>query len=234
MATLVLLRHGLSVWNKENRFTGWADVDLAPDGVTQAWAAGERLRDAGFGFDSCYTSVLKRAIKTLDLALEAMGSLWLPVEKSWRLNERHYGALEGLNKAETAARDGAEQVEAWRRSWDVRPPPVSPDDARHPSQDDRYRGVPAGSLPAGESLEDTVRRVMPFWHGTIAPALMRGERVLVAAHGNSLRGLVKHVSGIADADIKEFEMPVGVPLLFRLDTELRPLERRFLRASGEK
>ena len=228
MATLVLLRHGLSAWNKENRFTGWTDVDLVPDGVAQASAAGEQLRDAGFGFDTCYTSVLKRAIKTLDLALEAMGLLWLPVEKSWRLNERHYGALEGLNKAEMAVRAGADQVQAWRRSWDVRPPLVESDDKRHPSQDVRYRSVPAGSLPAGESLKDTVQRVMPLWHGSIAPALMRGERVLVAAHGNSLRGLVKYLSGIADEDIKNFSMPVGAPLVFKLDAELRPMERAFL------
>jgi 2,3-bisphosphoglycerate-dependent phosphoglycerate mutase len=228
MPTLVLLRHGQSFWNKANLFTGWTDVDLTELGMEEARRAGARMAAAGYGFDRCFTSVLKRAIKTLHAALEEMGLLWLPEEKSWRLNERHYGSLQGLDKAETAARYGNEQVLAWRRSWDVRPPPLDLDDERHPVNDGRYADLPAALLPRSESLKDTVDRVMPHWHETIEPALRRSERVLVVAHGNSLRGLVKFLSDIPDKDIPEFEMPTGRPLVYRLDESLRPEDRHFL------
>ena len=228
MPTLVLLRHGESVWNKENLFTGWTDVDLTEQGMREAREAGGRLAAAGYRFDVCFTSVLKRAIKTLHLALEEMDLLWLPVEKSWRLNERHYGALQGLNKAETAARYGKEQVFVWRRSWDVPPPPLEAGDKRGPANDPRYAGLPVALLPRSESLKDTVDRVMPFWQEAIAPALRRGQHALVAAHGNSLRGLVKFLSAVPDADIPAFEIPTGSPLVYELDEALRPEDRHFL------
>lgn len=211
--TLVLLRHGQSLWNKENLFTGWTDVDLTEDGMREGRRAGVRLAAAGYNFDVCFTSVLKRAIKTLHVALEEMDLLWLTVHKSWRLNERHYGALQGLNKAETAECYGKEQVFAWRRSWDVSPPPLEIGDKRQPANDRRYASVPSTLLPRSESLKDTVDRVMPYWHEAIAPALRRGERVLVVAHGNSLRGLVKFLSEVPDKEIPEFEMPTGRPLI---------------------
>jgi 2,3-bisphosphoglycerate-dependent phosphoglycerate mutase len=236
MPTLVLLRHGESVWNKENLFTGWTDVDLSDRGISEAREAGVQLAAAGYRFDRCFTSVLKRAIKTLHLALEEMDRLWLPVEKSWRLNERHYGALQGLNKAETAARYGKEQVFVWRRSWDVPPPQLEPGDKREAAGDPRYAGLPAAVLPRSESLKDTVDRVIPFWQEAIAPSLRRGEHVLVAAHGNSLRGLVKFLSAVPDADIPKFELPTGSPLVYELDAALRPQERHFLeppRPGGE-
>jgi 2,3-bisphosphoglycerate-dependent phosphoglycerate mutase len=226
--TLVLLRHGQSVWNKENLFTGWTDVDLTEQGLREAREAGVRLAAAGYRFDVCFTSVLKRAIKTLDLALEAMDLLWLPVHKSWRLNERHYGALQGLNKAETAERYGDEKVLAWRRSWDVPPPKLETGDERHPVNDRRYGMVPATLLPLSESLKDTVDRVMPYWHEAIAPALRRSESVLVVAHGNSLRGLVKFLSEVPDQEIPAFEMPTGSPLIYELDEALQPMRRYFL------
>lgn len=225
---LVLLRHGQSEWNRDDLFTGWTDVDLSEQGIAEARAAGRRLAAAGFVFDLCFTSVLKRAIKTLDLALEEMDLLWLPVEKSWRLNERHYGALQGLNKAQTAAKHGADQVKIWRRSWDVPPPPLEPGDPRHPSHDPRYAKLRPADLPAAESLKDTVARTLPLWHERIAPALRAGNRVLIAAHGNSLRGLVKYLSDIADAEIPGFEIPTGNPLIYELDKELRPTRRYFL------
>ena len=228
MPTLVLLRHGQSVWNEKNLFTGWTDVDLTEQGMHEARQAGVQLAAAGYSFDVCFTSVLKRAIKTLHLALEEMDLLWLPVQKSWRLNERHYGALQGLNKAETAERYGEKQVLAWRRSWDVPPPPLDIGDKRQPANDARYTGVPVTLLPRSESLKDTVDRVLPYWHEAMGPALRRGERVLVAAHGNSLRGLVKFLSEVPDAEIPEFEMPTGSPLVFELDDTLRPLRRYFL------
>jgi 2,3-bisphosphoglycerate-dependent phosphoglycerate mutase len=224
----VLLRHGQSVWNKENLFTGWTDVDLTEQGKREACQAGLCLAAAGYSFDICFTSVLKRAIKTRHLALEEMDLLWLPVQKSWRLNERHYGALQGLNKAETAARHGNEQVFAWRRSWDVPPPPLDIGDKRQPTNDPRYAKLPVTWLPRSESLKDTVDRVMPFWQEAIAPALRRGERVLVAAHGNSLRGLVKFLSEVPDQEIPDFEMPTGSPLVYELDETLRPARRHFL------
>jgi 2,3-bisphosphoglycerate-dependent phosphoglycerate mutase len=228
MPELVLLRHGQSVWNEKNLFTGWTDVDLTAQGAREAHEAGMRLAAAGHGFDVCFTSVLKRAIKTLDLVLEEMDFLWLPVEKDWRLNERHYGALQGLNKTQTAEQYGAAQVFAWRRSWDVPPPPLERSDGRHPCHDRRYGKVPPALLPCSESLKDTVYRVMPCWQEAIAPALRRGERVLVVAHGNSLRGLVKFLSGISDHEITTFEMPTGAPLVYELDNALTPLSRHFL------
>lgn len=228
MHTVVLLRHGQSVWNEANLFTGWTDVDLTGQGLREARQAGVRLAARGYSFDVCFTSVLKRAIKTLHLALEEMDLLWLPVQKSWRLNERHYGTLQGLNKAETAERYGNEQVFAWRRTWDVPPPPLDLGDKRQPVNDPRYAKVPAMLLPRSESLKDTVDRVMPYWHEAIAPALRRGERVLVVAHGNSLRGLVKFLSEVSDKEIAEFEMPTGVPLVYELDETLRPRRRDFL------
>jgi 2,3-bisphosphoglycerate-dependent phosphoglycerate mutase len=228
MHTLVLLRHGQSVWNQENLFTGWTDVDLTQQGVEEARQAGRRLTAVGYSFDICFTSVLKRAIRTLYFVLDEMDLLWLPEHKSWRLNERHYGALQGLNKAQTAERYGKEQVFEWRRSWDVPPPPLDIDDARSPTKDRRYARLSATLLPRSESLKDTVARVLPYWHETIAPALQQGERVLVVAHGNSLRGLVKYLSEIPDEQIPAFELPTGSPLVYELDAALRPQRRFFL------
>jgi 2,3-bisphosphoglycerate-dependent phosphoglycerate mutase len=228
MTKLVLLRHGQSTWNRDNRFTGWDDVDLSEQGTAEARSAGRLLAEAGVGFDLCFTSVLKRAIKTLHLALEELDLLWLPVEKSWRLNERHYGALQGLNKSETAARYGKDQVFAWRRSWDVPPPALDLADERHPSHDPRYAKLPAELLPRAESLKDTVNRVLPYWHEAIEPALRQGRQVLVAAHGNSLRGLVKYLSDIPDEEIPLLEIPTGRPLVYELDAGLKPLKRYYL------
>jgi 2,3-bisphosphoglycerate-dependent phosphoglycerate mutase len=229
---LVLLRHGQSVWNRDDLFTGWTDVDLTEQGMVEAKSAGRRLAAAGFSFDICYTSLLKRAIKTLDLALEEMDLLWLPVQKSWRLNERHYGTLQGLNKAQTAAEHGADQVRLWRRSWEVPPPRLELSDPRHPAHDPRYAKLPRADLPASESLKETVDRTLPLWHEQIAPLLRAGSRILIAAHGNSLRGLVKYLSNIDDADISGFEIPTGDPLIFELDRELRPTRRYFLGGKG--
>ena len=228
MPTLVLLRHGESVWNAKDLFTGWTDVDLTAKGLAEAHTAGSALAAEGLTFDQAYTSVLKRAIKTLNETLEAMDLLWLPVEKSWRLNERHYGALQGLNKAETASRCGEDVVAAWRRSWDTPPPRMSPAQMQILSQDRRYAGVAAAALPFSESLKDTVDRIMPFWTETIAPALRRGQRTLLVAHGNSLRGLVKVLSGISDQDICTFHIPTGNPLVYTLDDALQPTSRRFV------
>lgn len=231
--TLVLLRHGESEWNRENRFTGWTDVELSPRGVTEARTAGELLRADGFQFDLAYTSVLKRAIHTLWLTLDAMDLQWIPVEKSWRLNERHYGALQGLNKAETAAKFGDAQVLAWRRSYDTPPPALETDDPRHPAGDPRYATLTADELPFTECLKDTVARVMPFWESTIAPSIRSGRRVLIAAHGNSLRALVKYLDGVGDAEIVGFNIPTGVPLVYALDAALRPLGHRYLGNADE-
>ncbi len=228
MHQLVLLRHGQSQWNLENRFTGWVDVPLSAAGVTEAIEAGRLLRDEGFVFDVAYTSYLKRAIKTLWLTLEELDQMWIPAHGSWRLNERMYGALQGLDKAETAARHGAEQVKLWRRSYDVRPPAMPTDDAGYPGRDPRYRALSAAELPATECLKDTVERFLPYWHETIAPAIRRGERVLIVAHGNSLRALIKHLDGVSDEDIAELNIPTGSPLLYELDDDLRPLTRRYL------
>ncbi|WP_448585172.1 2,3-diphosphoglycerate-dependent phosphoglycerate mutase [Thermaurantiacus sp.] len=225
MPTLVLLRHGQSQWNLENRFTGWWDVDLTERGVAEAEAAGRALKAAGHDFDCAFTSVLTRAIKTLHRALEAMDRLWLPVTKDWRFNERHYGGLTGLDKAETAARHGEDQVRLWRRAYDVAPPPLAPGSPYDVSDDRRYTGVP---VPATESLKDTIARVVPALEAGVLPALRRGGRVLVVAHGNSLRGLVKHLSGLSAEEIVAFEIPTGVPLVYTLDDRLQPLSRHFL------
>ena len=225
---LVLLRHGESDWNRENRFTGWTDVDLSVKGIEEARAAGCLLRAQGFAFDLAFTSVLKRAIRTLWLVLEEMDAMWLPVEKSWRLNERHYGALQGLDKAETAAKFGEQQVLVWRRSYDTRPPALAPDDPRLAAGDPRYAELGADGVPRTECLKDTVARVLPYWEGKIAPAMRAGRRVLVAAHGNSLRALVKYLDGISDTDIVGLNIPTGVPLVYDLDERLRPLGNRYL------
>ena len=228
MATLVLLRHGESTWNRENRFTGWTDVGLSEKGVQQALEAGRTLKREGYSFDVAYTSVLKRAIKTLWLVLEEMDLMWIPVHRSWRLNERHYGALQGLNKAETAERHGAEQVKLWRRSYDVRPPTLRPEDERNPARDPRYAELRPEEIPLTESLKDTVARAMPYWHEAITPAIRAGRRVLIASHGNSLRALVKHLDRISDEQIVERNIPTGIPLVYELDEELRPTKSFYL------
>ncbi len=220
MPTLVLLRHGESTWNKENRFTGWTDVDLTDTGRQEALTAGHLLKAAALTFDVAYTSLLKRAIRTCWITLDELDQLWVPVFRSWRLNERHYGALQGLNKAETAARHGADQVKIWRRSYDIPPPPLTPDDPRHPGKDPRYATLPAADLPLTESLKDTVARFLPYWDDTIAPAIHDGKRVLIVAHGNSLRALVKYLDHISDQDIVELNIPTGVPLVYELNTDL--------------
>ena len=226
---LVLVRHGQSTWNLENLFTGWTDVDLTPQGAAEAQAAGALLRDGGFDFDVAFTSVLKRAIRTLWIMQDVMDRMWIPVECDWRLNERHYGALQGLDKAATAAKYGAEQVKTWRRSYDIPPPPLAADDPRHPRFDPRYRRVDPALLPATESLKDTLARVVPCWRERLAPALARGQDLLVVAHGNSLRAMVKMLDGMSDAAIVELNIPTGVPILYELDAELRPAAaRRFL------
>ncbi len=225
MHKLVLLRHGESGWNRENRFTGWTDVDLSAQGVEEARAAGRLLLAERCAFDLVFTSLLKRAIRTLNLALEELDQLWLPVQKDWRLNERHYGALQGLNKAETAAKFGEAQVLIWRRSYDTPPPALDPGDARYEARDPRYRGV---AVPTTECLKDTVARVIPYWNGTIAPAVRTGQRVLIAAHGNSLRALIKHLDGVPDADIVGLNVPTGVPLVYELDDALRPIKHYYL------
>lgn len=228
MHTLVLLRHGQSAWNLENRFTGWTDVGLTDQGRAEAQNAATLLTDGGFDFDACLTSVLSRAIMTLDIVLTGMDRLWLPVEKSWRLNERHYGALQGLNKAEMAARYGEEQVFVWRRSFDTRPPELTPDDPRFPGHDRRYAGLSQDELPRTECLKDTVARVLPYWHDTMAPRIREGKRLLVAAHGNSLRALVKYLDGISDTDISGLNIPTGVPLVYELDDALKPVRHHYL------
>ncbi len=225
---LVLLRHGESVWNKENRFTGWTDVDLSGHGRGEAREAGRLLREAAFVFDVAYTSVLKRAIRTCWTALDELDLLWIPVVKHWRLNERHYGALQGLNKAETAAAHGEAQTKIWRRSYDIPPPPLSRDDPRHSSHDPRYASLGPGEIPSTESLKDVVARFLPYWHGTIAPDLRAGRRVLITAHGNSLRALVKYLDHISDADIAELNIPTGIPLVYELDNELRAIGHEYL------
>lgn len=228
MPTVVLLRHGESVWNRDNRFTGWTDVDLSEKGVEEAREAGRRLKAAGYTFDLAYTSVLQRAVHTLWLVLDEMDLAWIPVRRSWRLNERHYGALQGLHKAETAQRLGQELVHRWRRSYDVRPPALTQDDERHPGKDPRYRGLSDAELPLTESLKDTVERFLPYWHGEIAPAIRRGQRVLISAHGNSLRALVKYLDEIPDDQIPGLNIPTGIPLVYELDGELRPLGHFYL------
>jgi 2,3-bisphosphoglycerate-dependent phosphoglycerate mutase len=228
MKKLVLVRHGESEWNKENRFTGWTDVELSDKGRAEAAEAGQVLRDGGYTFDVAYTSVLKRAIHTLWSVLDEMDLAWLPVHRSWRLNERHYGALQGLNKAETAAKFGEAQVKIWRRSYDIRPPELTPDDERFPGRDRRYGCLSKDELPLTECLKDTVARFLPLWHETIAPAIQRGERVLIAAHGNSLRALVKYLDNVPEDEIVELNIPTGMPLAYELDDDLKPLNRYYL------
>src|SRR5215212_4285421 len=228
MHTLVLLRHGESTWNQENRFTGWTDVDLSERGRAEAQEAGRLLREGGYVFDIAYTSLLKRAIRTLWYSLDALDLMWIPVEKDWRLNERHYGALQGLNKAETAARHGDAQIKIWRRSYDIPPPPLTPDDPRHPSRDPRYAGLDPNALPLTESLKDTVARFLPYWHDTIAPAIQSGRRVLIAAHGNSLRALVNYLDRVPESEIIELNIPTGIPLVYELDEHMVPVRHYYL------
>ncbi len=228
MHKLVLMRHGQSTWNLENRFTGWTDVDLTAAGVEEAQRAGHLLKAKGYGFDLAYTSLLKRAIKTLHTTLEELDALWLPVEKHWRLNERHYGALQGLDKAETAAKYGEAQVLIWRRAYAIAPNPLALDDARHPRFDARYATLTAAELPATECLKDTVARVLPYWESTIAPAVRSGQRMLIAAHGNSLRALIKYLDGISDEKIIELNIPTAQPLVYELDDALKPLRSYYL------
>ncbi|MDH4167823.1 MAG: 2,3-diphosphoglycerate-dependent phosphoglycerate mutase [Gammaproteobacteria bacterium] len=225
---LLLLRHGQSIWNLENLFTGWVDIDLSEQGRQEAQEAGRLLKAEGIAFDIAFTSVLKRAIRTLWMVLDEMDMMWLPVERTWRLNERHYGSLQGLNKAQTVEKHGADQVKIWRRSYDIPPPPLPQTDPGHPRFDRRYAGVPAGELPSAESLKDTLARVLPFWNARIAPELLAGRNVLVAAHGNSLRAIVKMLDQMSDADIVELNIPTGVPLLYALDAQLKPLSSRYL------
>ena len=228
MKQLVLIRHGESTWNLENRFTGWADVDLTPKGIQQAMAAGENLKKAGYEFDVAYTSVLRRAIRTLWHIQDSMDLMWLPVVHSWRLNERHYGALTGLNKAETAAKYGDEQVHIWRRSYDVRPPLLESSDELHPKSDHRYSKLNAADIPLGECLKDNVERVLPLWNESIAPALKAGKRVLLVAHGNSIRSLIKYLDQMSDKAIMDVNVPNGVPLVYELDDNLKPIQHFYL------
>jgi len=228
MKKIVLLRHGESTWNKENRFTGWTDVDLTEKGRSEAVNAGRLLKDSGFAFDLAFTSVLKRAIRTLWITLEELDRMWIPIQHSWRLNERHYGALQGLNKAETAEKFGESQVKLWRRSYDVPPPALEPNDPRTGAGDPRYAGMAANEMPRTECLKDTVARFLPYWHEAIAPAVRSGQSVVIAAHGNSLRALVKYLDGISDSEIVELNIPTGQPLVYELDDDLRPLRHYYL------
>ena len=226
--TLVLLRHGESQWNLENRFTGWTDVDLTDKGIREAKSSGKILKEGGFNFNLVYTSVLKRVIQTMDICLSKMGLSDIPIKYNWRLNERHYGALQGLNKAETAQKYGDEQVLIWRRSYSTQPPPLELDDERHPRFDDRYSNLTKNELPASECLKDTVERFLPYWHDTIAPSIQSGKKVLIVAHGNSLRALVKYLDKISDEEIVGLNIPTGVPLVYELDDELNPIKHYYL------
>ena len=228
MKKLVLLRHGESTWNQENRFTGWTDVDLSAKGVEEAKRGGRVMMEAGFEFDVAFTSVLKRAIKTLWLVLEEMDRMWIPVHNNWRLNERHYGALQGLNKAETAAKFGDEQVLVWRRAYAIAPPPLTADDEAYPGRDPRYASLSAAELPLTECLKDTVARFLPYWHSTIAPIVASGQRVIIAAHGNSLRALVKYLDKVSDEAIVGLNIPTGVPLVYELNDDLTPIKNYYL------
>jgi 2,3-bisphosphoglycerate-dependent phosphoglycerate mutase len=228
MIKLVLLRHGQSVWNEENRFTGWTDVDLSRRGREEALEAGRLLKSHDYRFDCAFTSVLKRAIRTLRIVLDHLDLMWIPVEKSWRLNERHYGALQGLNKAATAKRYSEEQVQLWRRSYDVRPPDLTKDDLRHPVHDPRYKNLPEEYMPSAECLKDTVTRFLPYWKETLEPSLQAGHRPIIVAHGNTLRALVKYLEGISDAEIPKLEIPTGIPLVYELNDTLQPLARYYL------
>ncbi len=226
--TLVLLRHGQSTWNLENRFTGWTDVGLTPQGESEAHESARLLKEGGYTFDMAYTSVLRRAIKTLWIVMEDMGLEWLPVINAWQLNERHYGALQGLNKAEMAAKFGEAQVKIWRRSYDIQPPALELDDERHPRFDRRYAGLSPAELPSTECLKDTVNRMLPYWHATIAPVVKTGTRLIICAHGNSLRALVKYLDNVSDAEIPELNIPTGIPLVYELDQGLHPVRHFYL------
>jgi 2,3-bisphosphoglycerate-dependent phosphoglycerate mutase len=232
MKRLVLLRHGESVWNKANRFTGWTDVDLSENGKAEAKKAGSLLKKYKFSFDHAYSSVLKRAVRTLWIVLDELDEMWLPTEYNWRLNERHYGALQGLNKAETAVQYGEEQVHLWRRSYDIPPPLLEPSDERHPKNDPRYANIPAEQLPCGESLKDTLHRLLPYWHSTLAPALNAGQKILIVAHGNSLRALVQYLDDLSNDEILQLNIPTGIPLVYELDGNLKPIKRGYLREDG--
>lgn len=233
MMKLVLIRHGQSIWNLENRFTGWTDVDLSENGLEEARQAGKILKENGYVFDTAYTSVLKRAIRTLWIVLHEMDLMWIPVYKSWRLNERHYGALQGLNKAETAAKYGEEQVHIWRRSVDVRPPALTKDDKRYEASDPRYAELIEGEFPLTENLDDTVERVLKYWHGTIAPAIKSGKKVIMSAHGNTIRALVKYLDNIPSDGIVSLNIPTGIPLVYELDDDLKPIRHYYLGLDGE-
>jgi len=233
MFKLVLLRHGQSTWNKENKFTGWTDVDLTERGVEEAKRAGQLLKQHGFVFDMAYTSYLKRAIRTLWIVLDEMDLMWIPEFKTWRLNERHYGALQGLNKAEMAAKVGEEQVHIWRRSYDVRPPALEKSDPRWPGNDPKYKELSEEELPLTESLKDTVERVLPYWHNEIAPSIKAGKRVIISASGNSLRALVKYLDNISDEEIPQLNIPTGIPLVYELDSELKPIKHYYLASEEE-
>ena len=228
MYKIVLLRHGESTWNKENRFTGWTDVDLSERGREEARDAGRLLKQGGFTFDLAFTSVLKRAIRTLWIALDELDQMWLPTQKSWRLNERHYGALQGLNKAETAAKFGDDQVKVWRRSYDIPPPALDAGDPRGPGKDPRYADLTPAELPATECLKDTVARFLPLWTGSIAPQIAGGQRVIIAAHGNSIRALIKYLDNVSEADIVELNVPTGIPLVYELDAQMKPMKHYYL------
>ncbi len=228
MYKVVLLRHGESEWNLANRFTGWTDVDLTPKGVEEAGAAGQLLQDGGYVFDVAHTSVLKRAIRTLWITLQTMDLMWIPVKISWRLNERHYGALQGLNKAETAKKFGADQVHIWRRSYSTPPPALEPDDQRFPGRDPRYANLTKDVLPLAEALDHTVKRFLPYWHDSIGPDIKAGKRVVIAAHGNSLRALVKHLDNVSEDDIVGLNIPTGIPLVYELDEELQAIKSYYL------
>ncbi|HQV88458.1 MAG TPA: 2,3-diphosphoglycerate-dependent phosphoglycerate mutase [Nitrosomonas sp.] len=228
MKKIVLLRHGESTWNKENRFTGWTDVDLTPKGLQEAQVAGQLLREHGFTFDIAYTSVLKRAIRTLWITLDEMDQMWIPIHHTWRLNERHYGALQGLNKAETAAKYGDEQVLIWRRSYDTRPPALTMDDDRYPGTDPRYKNLSQDEIPLTECLKDTVARFLPYWNTTIAPQIQTGKSVIIVAHGNSLRALVKYLDNMSEEEILNCNIPTGVPLVYELDDNMKPIQNYYL------
>ena len=228
MHKLVLLRHGESTWNKENRFTGWTDVDLTEQGRQEAKAAGQVLKKDGYSFDLAYCSVMKRALRTLWIVLDELDELWIPVEKTWRLNERHYGGLQGLNKSETAAQYGEDKVLVWRRSYDIPPPPLEKSDERYPGHDPRYRDVPAADLPLTECLKDTVDRFLPYWHEVIAPQVKAGKKVVIAAHGNSLRALVKYLDDLSEEEVLKLNIPTGIPLVYELDDQLQPIKRYYL------
>lgn len=233
MIKLVLLRHGESIWNKENLFTGWTDVDLSQRGIEEANKAGDALKEKGFTFDIAFTSVLKRAIRTLWIVLDKMDLMWIPVINSWRLNERHYGALQGLNKAQTAQKYGEEQVHIWRRSYDIRPQALEPDDSRYPGKDPRYKNLSKQELPLTECLKDTVGRFMPYWHESIVPELKKNKKILIAAHGNSLRALVKYLDNVSDEEITNLNIPTGIPLVYELNEDLTPIRHYYLASQDE-